>query len=306
MPTKKRVLVTGGKGFIGSRLIKTLESLNFDVYMTSRKYDESPKVIRFSSEISDYNKELFSTFDCIVHAAGIAHDLGGKYKPEDYYDINSKFTLNLADLAYFSGVKRFIFISSVKAARHPGSKDCIDEEFDEEPISDYGKSKRIAEKELMKRYGSSPMDLVILRPSLIYGPGVKGNLNSLIRAIEKNLMPNLAIDSNIRSMVHIDDVVASIIFFINLKERIHDIFIITDNTKYTTNDIYRKLCVSLFKEPKRPNYLLINLLKILRNSHFFGPRINKLFSNECYSSAKIRSLGFETKKNLDQIYEKSY
>ena len=115
--------------------------------------------------------------DTIFHLAGVAHDQRDASKIESHYRAgNVEATVRLAELAVASGVKRFIFVSSVKAGGPAVVGHCMTEVDQREPEDIYGKTKREAEIKLLEIGRHSDMHVSIMRPSLVYGPGVKGNL----------------------------------------------------------------------------------------------------------------------------------
>jgi len=150
------------------------------------------------------------------------------------------------------------------------------------------------------------MYVSIIRPSLVYGPDVKGNLQLMLSGIEKGWFPPLPETGNRRSMIHVDDLVRAILLIAEDKRANGEIFIATDGTPHSSRDIYNAMCVVLDKSiPKWsvPKFLFdaVSLL---------NPRIkyklNKLLGDECYSSAKLEALGFKAKKTLKDMNETSF
>tara|TARA_A100000164_G_C21388547_1_gene532088 strand:- start:112 stop:564 length:453 start_codon:yes stop_codon:yes gene_type:complete len=150
------------------------------------------------------------------------------------------------------------------------------------------------------------MFLCILRSPLVYGPGVKGNLNSMRKAIKYNWFPPLPNLSNKRSLIHVDDVVRALIFVTNNQSCNLNIFNITDGKIYTTKDIYVSIANAIGKNIPRysiPIYFFLILKYIFPK---FKSIYNKLFGNEYYSSKKINSVGFIAEKNLGQFDETDF
>ena len=125
-----------------------------------------------------------------------------------HWQVNFEGTRNLVDAAGQSGVKRFIFLSSVKAMAEPG-RCCADENFPGQPETAYGQAKRAAEEEVIdagRRFG---MHVVNLRLAMVYGSGGRGNLERMGRLVKRGLFPPLPETGNHRSLVHVDDVVSA-------------------------------------------------------------------------------------------------
>jgi UDP-glucose 4-epimerase len=126
-------------------------------------------------------KDAFQDADFVIHTAGVAHAMSG-VPEDDYRTLNTEATLNLARAAQASGVKRFVFLSSVRAQSGPSSRSILTEDDRPDPIDAYGRSKLAAEEGL----ATLDLDWVALRLPLTYGPGVKGNFARLTRLARSN------------------------------------------------------------------------------------------------------------------------
>jgi len=230
-----KYLVTGSTGFIGSRLLGLLKTIDCDVRLLARS-----KVDNYETVVCNLGKDripkcTLESIDTVFHLAGFAHDMQDPSKVEDLYlAINVEATVELARLAVKNGVKRFIFISSVKAGGKAASKKCINESDQSEPEGVYGKSKREAELELLKIGKASGMHVAIIRPSLVYGPNVKGNLKLMLAGIKKGWFPPLPETGNQRSMIHVDDLVRAILLVAKDECANGEIFIATDGTPHSS------------------------------------------------------------------------
>jgi len=148
--------------------------------------------------------------ETLFHCAGHAHAFSSlsDVAVEQHWQVNFHGTQNLVEAAGQAGVRRFVFLSSVKAMAEPGEV-CADENFPGQPITAYGQSKRAAEEavlEVGRRYG---MHVVNLRLAMVYGSGGKGNLERMGRLVRRGWFPPLPETGNHRSLVHVDDVVAA-------------------------------------------------------------------------------------------------
>jgi len=304
---KLTTLITGSTGFIGKRLLSLLESSGEDIRILSRKKQANHETIVCDFNSEDIPINSLDSVDTVYHLAGFAHDLGNTLRNKGVYNrINFEFTSQLAELAAKSKVKRFIFVSSVKAAGGLYIKKCIDESDKFEPEGIYGKTKRDAEKKLLEIGKQSGMHVSIIRSSLVYGPNVKGNLGKMQTAIKNGFFPPIPDTGNRRSMVHVDDLVRSLLFVASNDFTNGEIYILTDGHEYSSRYIYEVLCKVQGKSiPKWhiPKFAF-NILGLFSKQLRY--KIDKLLGDECYSSNKLKSIGFESKKALKDINETSF
>ncbi|MDC3315648.1 NAD-dependent epimerase/dehydratase family protein [Candidatus Thioglobus sp.] len=302
-----KYLVTGSTGFIGSRLLGLLNTIECDVRLLARSKVNNYETVVCNLEQDRISKHTLESIDAVFHLAGFAHDMQNPSKVEDLYRvINLDATVELAKLAVESGVKSFVFISSVKAGGSFASGKCNNESDQNEPEGVYGKSKREAELKLLKIGNESGMHVSIIRPSLVYGPEVKGNLQLMLSGIKAGWFPPLPETGNRRSMIHVDDLVQVILLVSEDRRANGEIFIATDGTPYSSREIYNAMCGVVGKTiPKW------NLPKVLfKTASLISPhtkyKLNKLLGDECYSSAKLEALGFKAKKSLQDMNETDF
>jgi UDP-glucose 4-epimerase len=245
--------------------------------------------------------------DVVFHLAGFAHDFRDEKKSVDFYQkINVDATVQLANIAVKSKVKKFVFVSSVKAAGIASFGVCVSESDQGDPEGIYGKTKREAELKLLKIGKESGMHVSIIRPSLVYGPNAKGNLQLMLLGIKNGWFPPLPETGNKRSMIHVDDLVLAILLVADDERANGEIFIATDGTPYSSRDIYNAMCSALDKSI--PKWSVPKGLFDMAS--LVNPRIkyklNKLLGDECYSSAKLEALGFKAKKSLKDMNETDF
>jgi UDP-glucose 4-epimerase len=303
----KSCLITGATGFIGSRLLSLLNTIECDVRLLARFKVNNYETVVCNLGQDRISEHYLESVDTIFHLAGFAHDMQDPSKIENLYRvINVDATVELARLAVESRVRRFVFISSVKAGGGVDSGKCINESDQNEPEGVYGKSKRQAELKLLKIGNESGMHVSIIRPSLVYGPDVKGNLQLMLAGIKKGWFPPLPETGNRRSMIHVDDLVQAILLVSEDERANGEIFIATDGTPYSSREIYDALCnisgkpTSKWSVPKT----LFDLASLA--SPRIKYKINKLLGDECYSSAKLEALGFKAKKSLKDMNETDF
>jgi UDP-glucose 4-epimerase len=220
-------LVTGAAGFIGAALVEHLQSAGENVLAVTRRGDHG---VDFSCE--NVPGAWLEGADAVVHCAGIAHTRAAE---SDYRRVNCEAVLELAARAEAAGVRVFIFLSSVRAER---------------AVDAYGRSKRDAEQALESAFEHSGLSVVILRPSLVYGPGVKANLAALISAVRRGLPAPPA--GGARSLVDRDDLCELIAALSRLApEGVHR-FTVTDGEAYDLQRVYRAVRSALGRAERRP------------------------------------------------------
>ena len=237
--------VTGSTGFIGKRLVDKIEG---EIRVLSREPHPHYETIICDLESDMIPRASIDGIDTIFHLAGVAHDQRDASKIESqYHAVNVDATVRLAELAVASGVKRFIFVSSVKAGGSAVVGHCMTEVDQREPEDIYGKTKREAEIKLLEIGHHSGMHVSIIRPSLVYGPGVKGNLQLMQAGIERGWFPPLPEVNNRRSMIHVDDLVQALILVAEDDRANGEIYIATDGHPYSSRQIYETICTMLGK-----------------------------------------------------------
>ena len=304
-----RALVTGATGFIGLQLVSELESSGYEVRILSRSEHFKHDTIVCDLVRQSIPESAFDQVDVIFHLAGYAHDVeSNQDKWRSYYDLNVKATISLAEKAVKHNIKKFIFISSVKAGGVIFNDGCMSESNQKDPVDMYGLSKRQAEIEILKIGEDSDMHVTIVRPSLTYGCNMKGNLATMYFGIKKGWFPPLPKINNKRSMICIYDLVQAILLVSINKSSNGNIYIATDGKQYSSRYIYEIMYSSLNRGAHKwpfPLYFFLILAKIgdvISIFPFNTYTYQKLFSNECYSSEKLHKLGFKAKYNMHSFF----
>lgn len=233
-----KILITGYSGFVGSHLINELDS-KYDLKLLGRA---SPSIkCEFLQapidSITDYSS-IISGIDVVIHVAARAHIMNDDAfdSLEQFREVNVRGTINLAGQAARAGVKRFIYISSIKVN---GEKTSIDFPYSSaehhKPENAYGISKSEAEQNLISLAKKTGMEYVIIRPPLIYGLGVKANFSLLMKLVSKKLpLPFGAINSNKRSLVSVYNLVDLINVCIEHPKAANQIFLVSDGDDLST------------------------------------------------------------------------
>src|SRR5690606_3047165 len=212
------VLLTGSTGFVGSALLAELKKLpEFHVVSAVRSAVSPPSddvvVVGNIDGTTDYSSAL-NGVDVVVHSAARAHIMRDEVSDPlaEYRKVNVEGTLNLAKQAVAAGVKRFVYISSIKVnGESTTSMAAFTETDSAKPEDPYGVSKHEAEEDLRLLAQVTGLEVVIIRPPLVYGPGVKANFLSLVKLSATGLPLPFGAVNNKRSMVYVGNLVSFII-----------------------------------------------------------------------------------------------
>ena len=244
----KKILITGAKGFIGSHLCKVASEKGLSVRRVLRSgKGEKGDIVTDINPKTDWSSTL-ENVDVVIHLAARVHVKNERsVNPmTDYRIANVDGTLNIARQATAAGVKRFIFLSSVKVN---GENTIPNHPFKERdlpsPQTPYGVSKFEAEKGLLQLSESTAMETVIIRPPLVYGPRVKGNFLSMLGWLYRGTpLPLDAID-NKRSLVGIDNLLDFITICINHPSAANQIFFVSDGSDLSTTNLIRNIAKAM-------------------------------------------------------------
>lgn len=275
-----KILVTGANGFVGLPLSQHLFTAGHQVIGAVRSHDSlttlNPeiqlKVIGDINETTDW-KDCLGDVACVIHLANRAHMMDRQ--SSDYLDlykkVNTEGTLNLARQAVAAGVKRFIFISSIKVN---GESTLSGQAFTPNdqyiPVDPYGLSKYEAELGLKLIAEKTGLEVVVVRPPLIYGPGVKANFLKMMQWIEKGIpLPFGAID-NQRSLLGLDNLINFINLCLNHPGAVGQKFLISDDHDLSTTELLEEIAFAM-NRPSRllsiPQYWIETFLILLGQRH---------------------------------------
>lgn len=249
--------MTGYTGFVGSRLLKTLVSSNSSVILLGRKPVRD--VPFYSADLaSEFNcREVLTGVDVVIHCAARVHVMQDQENDplSQYRKINVEATLSLAQQAAELDVKRFVFLSSIKVN---GDLTFLGRPFDEivnrAPVDPYGLSKYEAEIGLLEIAKKTGIEVVIIRPPLVYGPGVKGNFESIVKLITKDfLLPLGSVSKNKRSLVALDNLVNFILYCADYKrtpKAASQTFVISDGEDVSTMELFQHIATAYGKKSR--------------------------------------------------------
>lgn len=250
----KRITLTGATGFVGQSLARRLAadsrySLRIAVRGLNTQQIRSAEVVQFDelSGITTWASAVAGA-DVIIHAAARVHVMNDNAADPlaEFRSVNVDGTLNLARQAAAAGVKRFIFISSIKVngeGTMPGKPYTSDDV--PAPADPYGISKMEAEQGLRVLASETGMEVVIIRPVLVYGPGVKANFRSMMSWLHKGIPLPLGAISNKRSLVALDNLVDLIVTCIDHPGAANQTFLASDGEDLSTTELLRRMSAAL-------------------------------------------------------------
>jgi len=285
-------LVTGATGFIGARLLKAGDRA------LVRNATAVPGAV--VGDLLDFKllAAACKDIETIFHCAGYAHAFSSS-DPDAHWRINFEGTRNLLLAAGEAGVKRFVFLSSVKAMAEPGDE-CVDEDWPGEPDTPYGKAKRAAEDAVLEAGAKYGMHVVNLRLALVYGRGGRGNLERMARTIQAGWFPPLPETANRRSLVHVQDVVEVMRLVAARPEANGRTYIIADARAYSGRDIQDAIRAVLRAPTLHWNVPAGVLRAAGHLNGRLGEVVDRLIGSACYSPARIeRELGWRAGVGLE-------
>jgi len=237
-----RVLVTGATGFVGRALVDSLHGKGVTVRAAVRRpphtaFDHGIEVVTLPDLAQPFDwRAALANVDAIVHLAGIAH-IGSDVPDEAYDRINHAATARLAMAARQAGVRHFIFMSSVRAQSGPAAEHILTEADEPRPTDAYGRSKRDAELALR----CSGVPYTILRPVVVYGHGVKGNIASLMRLAATPWPLPFGALANRRSLLALDNLIGAVELLLARPAAPNDLYLVADPHPVSFSDIVATL-----------------------------------------------------------------
>lgn len=248
------ILVSGANGFVGRALVHHLSSVGASkVRASSRKLHEvGPAAVEqfVSGDISDSTdwRVALSGVDVVVHTAALT-DLNEGASADtlaEFRRVNTDGTLNFAHQAAECGVKRFIFISSIKVNGEETEGDSVFTEKDlPAPADIYATSKYEAEKGLRELASSTDIDVVIIRPVVVYGPGVKGNFYRMMKWLKVGVPLPFGAIYNRRSLISVDNLVSLITTCLDHPAASNQTFLASDGRDLSTTELLKVLGESI-------------------------------------------------------------
>ena len=271
-----KIVVTGASGFVGKSLIEKLNQKSILTTAVGRKLTSSnAKVFIAIPDFSEKNIWQQPLIDCevVIHLAARVHVMRevAESPLEAFRAVNLNGTVNLAQAAAKAGVKRFIYVSSIKVnGEFTTNKKFIETDIPN-PLDSYAISKWESEKTLRKIEKETGMEVVILRPPLVYGPGVKANFASLLKLVYRGVPLPLANINNKRSLIYLGNLVDAIITCTIHPKAVGQTYLVSDNEDVSMAQLIKQIAFSL----NQHSYLFPFPISIMR---FFAKSIGKITS----------------------------
>lgn len=292
-----RILVTGATGFIGTRLCELLIDQGHEVRGISRS--GSGAVAGVDYQANDFThahstSESLRDIDCVIHLAGRAHVLNKRNDETALYRVvNCDATVQFAREALEAGVKRFVFISSIGANGNQSARQRFTEDSIPAPVAEYARSKLEAEEGLKALLQTSDMQLVIIRPPLVYGADAPGNFRTLLKVVDKGIPSPFALVRNARSLISVDNLALLIALAAQHPDAGGQVFLASDGSDVSTDQILAALAEGMGRRAWSipvPQFLLAALLKLTGK----GDLYTQLCGSLTVDSAKARQmLGYQ-------------
>lgn len=249
-----KILITGASGFIGKALLtKLMTNFDYNLVIALRKLNPTIKqveqvIIPNLTQTINWHNAL-TNVTTVVHLAGRAHIIKETVSNPlaIFRQVNVTATLELAKQALACGVKRFIFISSIGVNGNTNTHAFTEQDLPH-PVADYALSKLEAEEALIALTKNTTMELVVIRPPLVYGKGVQANFYSLIKWVERGFPLPLGAVKNRRSFVALDNLVDFIITCIKHPNAANQIFLIADNECISTPELLNMVARAMGKK----------------------------------------------------------
>lgn len=241
----QRILVTGATGFVGQRVCSQLENLGAVVIKTSRAPSSEPNTFQVQA-LGPHTEWRESLQGCtsVVHLAARVHVMNENAVDPllEFRQANTEGTLQLARQAVQCGVKRMVFISSIKVNGEAGE---FTASSIPNPIDPYGISKYEAEQQLLELSRQSGLEVVILRPPLVYGPGVRANFLKLLSVVARGIPLPLGAVNNQRSLVYVGNLANAIATCLNHSNAVGKTYLVSDNSDVSTPQLVREMALAL-------------------------------------------------------------
>jgi nucleoside-diphosphate-sugar epimerase len=293
-----KILVTGANGFIGRALIDKLHECVENRIVAAARINNQASSERIE-QVAIGNlaghidwSGFLNNVDVVIHTAARVHVMKetAENALDEFRTINVQATLDLAYQASKAGVKRFVYLSSIKVN---GEYTLVGQPFTEmienAPTDPYGLSKYEAEQGLLEIAKKSKMDVVIVRPPLVYGPGVKANFNSMMQWIKRSLPLPLGAINNRRSLIALDNLLDFLTLCLVHPKAANQVFVVSDNEDVSTSQLISKIAIALEKKPcliKLSPGLMAFLARLIRKEN----AAKRLFESLQIDSSKSRTV----------------
>ncbi|NNE38391.1 MAG: NAD-dependent epimerase/dehydratase family protein [Gammaproteobacteria bacterium] len=285
------ILITGASGFIGQCLLGLLKTKNYKLRLGVRNNSKliDPEAARESvfldmDSSSSISEAIVKNIDIVIHLAGQAHDEHASGKR--LYQVNAEGTKKLAEVSESQGVKLFIYISTIKVHGSGSLSQMFSEDSLLEPQDDYANSKLQGEYALIDICEKGKMQYVILRPPLVFGPGVKANFLKLLSLIDRNYPLPFANFNNLRSYIYVENLCHLIEGIIYRKSCRNQIYLVKD-CDMSTKDLVSEISKA-FGNPPNIFHMPIIFLKIIVSIFNKKKDFERLYSSLVIDNSRLQ------------------
>ncbi|MDH2917883.1 MAG: SDR family oxidoreductase [Sideroxydans sp.] len=297
-----QVLVTGANGFVGQALCAALRERGEVVRAAVRVASGAEQIaVGEISANTDWTNALHGV-DVVIHLAARVHVMNDTSSDplDEFRKVNLHGTENLARQAAAAGIQRFVYVSSIKVNGEQTMGAAFSESDTANPQDPYGVSKWEAEQALHRVAQETGLEVVIVRPPLVYGAGVKGNFISLFAAINKGLPLPLAAAHNARSLVYVGNLVGALITCATHPNAAGKTYLVSDGADISTATLVREIAHAL-QRPNRSFYFPPSVLRAIASLLGKSAQVDRLFGSLQIDSQKIRTeLGWTPPYTLQQ------
>ncbi|MGR0278172.1 NAD-dependent epimerase/dehydratase family protein [Marinomonas dokdonensis] len=291
-----KILLTGGTGYVGSRVESHFEQKGVKVRTVKRFSNNAEDFIAPNIDSETDWTGAFSGVECVIHCAAKTSttDDDKQEMHNTFNNTNFLGTLNLAQQASLAGVKKFIFLSSVKAQLISSTAST------EAKQNSYDYSKYLAEKSLQKM--STDMEIIIIRSPLVYGPGVKGNFFTLLKIASWPIPLPLGSINNQRSLVYIGNLIDFIFFVASQPSKKSKLLNISDDHNVSTSNLLQMIAekmnksICLIPAPRRIIFFILSLCKKLGI-------YNRLFEDLTVDISEAKNMGWNPPVTFEEAIE---
>ena len=306
-----KFFLTGATGFVGSRLLGHLVADGISVRALVREPSDilPAEVGQIIGDLDSFSGDLVG-IDVVVHMAARAHMMRDEVVDPlmEYRKINRDSTLALARLAAQAKVERFVFVSSIGVNGNQ-TVTPFSESDETYPHDAYSLSKYEAEQGLLSIAHETGLEVVIIRPPLVYGANAPGNFGSLVKWVKKGVPLPLGLVSNLRSMVALDNLVDFILLCADRKrtpKAANQVFLISDGADVSTSELLRKVAKACgVKSRLLP--VPVGLMRFAAKVLGKGAVADRLFGNLQLDSSKARDLlGWQPVTTMDEQLQKMF
>ncbi len=285
-----RLMVTGANGFVGKALCRELSKRGLEVREAVRSAGGSGVyAVGEIDAATDWSVALRDV-QAVIHLAARVHVMVDKSGDPlaEFRKVNVAGTENLAMQAARAGVKRLVYVSSIKVNGEATLESGQFSELDvPDPRDPYGVSKWEAEQVLHRVAAETGLEVVIIRPPLVYGPGVKGNFAQMIRVLSRGIPLPLASVSNLRSLIYVGNLVDALILCAFHPKAAGQTYLVSDGEDISTPNLLRYLGDAM-NRPARLLLCPVTLLKLAGNLTGKSDQIERLLGSLRIDSGKIR------------------